>query len=269
MVIDTSGQNAYALTVSGLSILPLQSTANTSARPSIGAGGVVSSADFTAPLAAGGLVSIFGSNLGTSASAGIPLPGIVGGTCVTLNSQPIPLLYVSAGQINAQIPVGLAAGKYPLVIHSITNQIASASTTVNVAAYAPAVLMVGTQAAIFHLNGTFVTSRNPANRDETLMIFATGLGPTHGSTVASGQASPTSPLAVAGTTSVFFGNPLWVQGAIIVDWSGLAPGLVGIYQINVTVPGFHISGSALPVTLSVGGVRSSTVGPDPPTIAVN
>jgi uncharacterized protein (TIGR03437 family) len=69
--------------------------------------------------------------------------------------------------------------------------------------------------------------------------------------------------------AVYFGTPSWVQASIIVDWSGLAPGLVGVYQINVTVPGFHISGSSLPVMLKVGGVDSSSTGPDPPTIAVN
>ncbi len=87
--------------------------------------------------------------------------------------------------------MGLAAGRYPLVVRSIANQVASASTTVTVSEYAPAVLMAGEgQAAIFHQDGTYVTFQNPANRDETLMIFATGLGPTHGSTVVSGQASP-------------------------------------------------------------------------------
>jgi uncharacterized protein (TIGR03437 family) len=264
------GQNAYALTASGLSIIPLASTTNAASRPSINFGGVVSLADYTTPLAAGGLAAIFGKNLGTTATAGAPLPDVVGGTCVTLNNQPLPLAMVSPGQINAQIPVGLAAGKYPLVVRSIGNKVASSSTTVTVSTYAPAVMMgTGGQAAILHSDGSFVTSQNPANRDEELTIFATGLGPTHGSTVVSGQASPTSPLAVTNTVAVFFGDPLYKQGAIIVDWSGLAPGLVGVYQINVTVPGFHISGSSLPVTLQAGGVSSSTTGPDPPTVSVN
>lgn len=270
LAVDTVGQNAYALTVSGLSIIPLQSSTNTALRPSINSGGVVNLADYTAGVAPGGLFSIFGKNLGTTAAAAAPLPGMLGGTCVTLNSQPIPLEMVSPGQINAQIPVGLAAGRYPLVVHSIANKIVSSSLTETVSGYAPAVLMgSGGQAAIFHSDGSYVTNDNPASRDETLMIFATGLGPTHGSTVVSGQDSPTSPLAITSTVSVYFGNPLWKQGAMIVDWSGLAPGMVGIYQINITVPGFHISGQSLPVTLKVGGVSSSATGPDPPTVSVN
>jgi uncharacterized protein (TIGR03437 family) len=231
----------------------------------------VSLGDYTTAVAAGGLVTIFGKNLGTSAaSATPPLPTLLSGTCVTLNNQPLPLAYVTSGQINAQIPPSLAAGKYPLVIRSIANGIASASSTMTVSKYAPAVLMGdGGQAAILHADGSFVTKDNPANRDETLLIFATGLGPTHGGTVTSGQASPSDPLALTDTVEVFFGNPLYKQAAIIVDWSGLAPGLVGVYQLNIRVPGFHISGSSLQVTLKVGGASSSTTGPDSPTIAVN
>ena len=53
-----------------------------------------------------------------------------------------------------------------------------------------------------------------------------------------------------------------------MDWSGLAPGWAGIYQINLRVPGFHISGNALPVTVKVGGVSSPTTGPVVPMVAV-
>ena len=51
-----------------------------------------------------------------------------------------------------------------------------------------------------------------------------------------------------------FGNPLWVQSAVIVDFAGLAPGMIGVYQLNLRVPGFHISGDSLLVTITAGGV---------------
>jgi uncharacterized protein (TIGR03437 family) len=56
---------------------------------------------------------------------------------------------------------------------------------------------------------------------------------------------------------------------VIVEWSGLTPGLIGVDQINVYVPGTHITGSAVPVTVKVGGASSSVTGPDPPRISVN
>ena len=93
-------------------------------------------------MAPGGLISIFGSNLASAAtSASSPLPTVLGGTCVTLNNTPIPLLATAAGQINAQVPPTLAAGRYSLVVRSMTGQAASTTVTVTVAKYAPAVFV--------------------------------------------------------------------------------------------------------------------------------
>jgi uncharacterized protein (TIGR03437 family) len=269
LAVDQAGGNAYALTASGLSVIPLQTAAISASRPSMNA--ITSLADYTPGVAAGGLMTIFGRNLSnTTALSSAPLPTVMGGTCVTINNQAAPITYVSPGQINAQIPVGLAAGRYPLVIRSIANNVASASSTLTVSKYAPAVLIGGGgQPAIFHADGSFVTKDNPANRDEELLIYATGLGAPLSGTVVTGQPSPASPLATTAAAAVFFGDRLWKQAAVIVDWSGLAPGLVGIYQLNVRVPGFHISGDSLPVTVEVGGTYSSTTGPVAPMIAVN
>ena len=270
IAIDTAGATAYVLTATGLSIVALAPGAASATRPSVNNGGAVSLGDYTASLAAGGLVSIFGQNFGATAVGAPPLPTVLSGACVTLNGAPIPLLLMSATQINAQIPLTLAAGRYPLVVRNITNQAISATTNVTVAKYAPAVLIGnGGQPAIIHKDGTFVNADNPANRDETLLIYATGLGPTTGAAVTTGNAAPASPPAATGTVQVYFGNPLFVQGQMIVNSSVLLPGAVGIAQISVTVPGFHISGSALPVLLRIGGVSSSVTGPNAPHVAVN
>src|ERR1019366_9524554 len=69
LAIDAAGSNAYALTASGLSIIPLTASANTQNRPAVFSGGVVSLADYTPAVASGGLVTIFGRNLGSLASA--------------------------------------------------------------------------------------------------------------------------------------------------------------------------------------------------------
>jgi hypothetical protein len=114
-----------------------------------------------------------------------------------------------------------------------------------------------------------VTKDSPANRDEHLTLYATGLGPTHGGAVHSGQPSPQEPLAVTDPVEMFFGNPKIKEAAVIVDWSGLTPGFIGVYQVNLRVPGAHIKGDALPVTLRVGGVDSQSTGPVVPIISVN
>ena len=65
---------------------------------------------------------------------------------------------------------------------------------------------------------------------------------------------------LTGATDGYFGNPLIKEAQVIVDWSGLAPGYIGVYQINCRIPGAHVKGDALPVTMKVGGVSSSTTG---------
>ena len=81
--------------------------------------------------------------------------------------------------------------------------------------------------------------------------------------------APSSPLAVTAPVSLYFGNPLIKEAGIIVDWSGLAPGMIGVYQISCRIPGTHIKGDALPVTLKIGGFSSITTGPTAPVVYVN
>ncbi len=268
MALDPSGATVYVLTASGLQIIPFDTT-GTQNIPQAPANGVVNTANYMPNLASGGLVSIFGQRLASAASAGsTPLPAVLGGTCVTLNNAPLPLLAAFPNQINAQLPPTLAAGRYPLVVRSIASHEASSSVTVAVSKYAPAVFVDADGPAIFHQDGTRLDRYNPGHRDEELTIYATGLGPTIGGKVTAGVPAPLSPLAVTGPVQVFFGDPTISDAQEIVDWSGLAPGLIGVYQINCRIPGTHLKGSALPVTLRIGGVSSPVTGPNVPTVYV-
>jgi len=273
MVVNAAGNRAYVLTASGLSIIPLVATPSSSV-PSLSGSALVNQANQTSGVAPGGLVGILGKNLAATASAPTPsatspLPTVLGGVCVTLNNAPLPLQATSATEINAQLPFTLAAGRYPLVVHSIANQAASSTATVTVAKYAPAIFVDSNGPAIFHANGQRVDKQHPATRDEPLTIYATGLGATTGGKVVTGEPSPSNPLAVTATVSLYFGNPTISQAAVIVDWSGLEPGMIGVYQINCRIPGTHLNGNALPVTLRIGGVSSITTGPTAAVVYVN
>jgi uncharacterized protein (TIGR03437 family) len=270
MAIDSANSVAYMISESGLTIIPL-SAAPAAQRPAIARGGAVNLASYQSAIAVNGLLSIFGSNLGATAQAATtPLPTLLGGTCVTLNNIPIPLFVTTPGQINAQIPPNFATGSFPLVIHSITNQTASASTTITVSKVAPAVFVDGSgNALLYHADGSQVTKSNPTTRDEPLTMYATGMGATTGATATTGMPSPSSPLATVAGVQVFFGNPSYSQAGIIVDFAGLAPGMIGVYQLNLRVPGTHLDGDALPITIRVGTVNSPTTGPVVPTAAVN
>jgi uncharacterized protein (TIGR03437 family) len=172
----------------------------------------------------------------------------------------------SPSQINAQIPTTLAAGRYPLVVRSIERQAASVATTIVVSRYSPA-LFVDTEGrpSIFHMDGRPVTPQAPARRDEQLVMYGTGFGVTR-PRVNSGAASPAN--ALSDRLQVFFGNPGYRQAEMIVEWSGLMAGEVGVNQVFIRVPGDRLRGEALPVTLRIGGVNSPSAGPAVPKVAV-
>jgi uncharacterized protein (TIGR03437 family) len=265
LAMDPSGNTAYALTTSGLSVIPLTPILP-SERPTVTQNGVVSIANFLTSLAPGSLAAVYGKNLASSGTAGAgSLPTLLGGSCITLNNVPLPLVATSDAQVNVQIPAELAAGTYPLVVRSIDRLAASATTSVKLSKVAPAVFVDGNgQAAIYHSDGRPVTKDNPTTRDQKLSIFATGLGVTKGGKVTTGNPAPSSPLAVTDTVAVYFGNPLLKQSQVIVNWSGLVPGMIGVNRIDVTVPGTHTEGDALPVTIKIDGVSSPNKGPAPP-----
>ncbi len=270
LAIDSVSNTAYILTMSGLSIIPL-TPVPASARPQVSQGGVVNLGSYQTAVAPGSLIGIFGQNLAAVATASAtPLPTVLGGTCVTLGTTALPLIATTSGQINAQLPPTLTAGRYSLTVRSIANQAASqVAAPITVTQYAPAIFVSSTgQAAIYHADGKPVTKDNPTTRDQKLVIYATGLGVTTGGAVTAGNAAPTSPLAVTAPVQVFFGPQGYSQAPVIVNFSGLVPGLVGVNQINVTVPGVHMNGDTLPVTIKIGSVSSTTTGPAAPTVAV-
>src|SRR5262249_28717519 len=85
MVVDSAGTTAYAITLSGLSVVSL-TPSGTDTRPAIktGAGGIVNSTDGTSILHPGSFITIAGNNLAGAATADlIPPPTVLGGSCVT------------------------------------------------------------------------------------------------------------------------------------------------------------------------------------------
>jgi uncharacterized protein (TIGR03437 family) len=88
---------------------------------------------------------------------------------------------------------------------------------------------------------------------QVVVIYCTGLGATTPA-VASGQAAPSNPLARIDSPPV-----VTIGGApATVQFAGMTPGLVGLYQLNVVVPA-GVSGAAVPVAITHQGVTSNTV----------
>jgi len=119
MVVDAKG-NVYAITLSGLSFIPL--TPPGTGRPTIrsGARGIVNSLDGTPNFRPGSFVTVSGSNLAFAAKAeDAPPPAVLGGSCVTFSDVPLRLLEASPEQILAQIPEDLRAGQYVVQVRSL------------------------------------------------------------------------------------------------------------------------------------------------------
>jgi len=256
-VVADSQSNVYMLTVSGLSVVSTTQASRTV--PSFTSAGVVNGASFKGPVAPGSIVSIFGANLGATASAQqLPLPSMLGGVCVTANQSSVPLFYTSPTQINAQLPAELATGRVTLTVRSRDTARVSSGIAVQVNAAAPGVFTMSaegrTQAALFHAaDFTPVTPKNPGKRDKDLILFATGLGRVIPA-VASGAAASDKPLsATSQEVTVTIGGH-----GMIVSYAGLAPGYVGLYQINLRVPGDRVQGDSLPVVVTIGGVFSAS-----------
>jgi hypothetical protein len=142
MAIDPAGATAFALTTSGLSIVPLDPQP-LAERPQVNPNGTVSLSSYVPAFAPGSLISIFGRELGRSETfTGSSAPTMLGGLCVTLNNQPLPLLMTSPSQVNAQIPPDLTPGRYPMIVRSLDRKTTSTTQTLQVARYAPAVFRI-------------------------------------------------------------------------------------------------------------------------------
>ena len=178
----------------------------------------------------------------------------------------VPLFFISPGQINFQVPYFNITGPTPTNL-TITEGTLSTTITVSVTPYAPglyttnsqgtgqaAAIIAGT-ASIAAPSGTFPGSR-PAQKGEFVSLYCTGLGAVS-HRPALGAPSPSNPLPLATTAAT---PTVTVGGAdASVSFSGLAPGYVGLYQVNIQVPATAPSGAAVPVILSIGGVTANTV----------
>jgi uncharacterized protein (TIGR03437 family) len=187
---------------------------SSSAAPSLTREGVNNLGAPNSVFAPGAIVTLSGQRLtsGSSLSAAeTPLPVRLAGTHVEVNGESAPLFSVAPDAVLARLPSDLAVGTDASLTISSVNR-AAGSILLHIDAAAPGIIGV--------------------NRvGDVLSIYATGLGATDPSVDVAAQ-SPSTPLAVTrAQASVLVQNqPATVQ------FSGLAPGLVGIYQINAVLP---------------------------------
>jgi uncharacterized protein (TIGR03437 family) len=243
-----------AMTVSGLTILPSGYDAS-AAVPNIAR--VVSAADGVSAPAPGGLFSIYGTNLSPTniASREIPLPTALADSCMTINGQPVPILYVSPTLVNAQMPYQ-AIGNVTMIVHTPGG--VSDNFNLTVQPTSPTVFFGQMPSGQFFptivraTNNLMVTDTNPVHRNDVLVVYLTGLGKVS-PLVEDGRPAPFEPLAETLT------KPEVTLGGVglPVLYSGLTPGQVGLYQLNVSVPGNAPKGLSIPFTITHNGATNT------------
>jgi len=252
------------------------------ASPVAGALTTVDAASFVRAAAPGQIVAAFGSGLpvGTKLSVpatSTPLPTELSQVSARVNGALAPLFFIGAPgdgtfQINYQLPFETAAGTALVEVLSEGKLVASEYLTVSAAA--PGVFTSnssgqGQTVALnqdYSLNGSGPGAK-PEARGRFIIVYANGQGRQllEGETgqlltLPSGYAAPNSPLYLTAEIPTVTIGGVGAQ----VAFSGLAPGFVGLWQLNVKIPDNAPTGNAVPLVISFGNKTSRTT-----TIAVN
>jgi uncharacterized protein (TIGR03437 family) len=236
--------------------------------PTIGANSVMDAASFHTDygLAPGSYITVKGTNLSdTTQVFSTPyLPVSLSTVSVSFDgggfSLPGHLHFVSPGQINVQIPwefQGQSSVAMKVTIAGNTADLQSNVYTVPLANYAPAFFLnSGTVAdALDNTTGALITATNPAIAGEILQLYANGLGPVT-NPQSSGDPASASPLSE--TTSAVTVTIGGKQATVFGGNGFLAPGFVGLFQINIQVPS-GLSSGPQPIAISVGGQTSPAI----------
>jgi uncharacterized protein (TIGR03437 family) len=243
-----------SLTISGITVLPWNYDAAV-APPRIQS--VVNAADGKLPVAPGGLISVYGQQMSplNLATKQIPLPTALGESCLTINGVPMPMLFVSSQQINGQLPFNVD-GNATMTLRTPGG--ISDNFYFTILPGAPSVFRTGAAGPSTDLptvvrayNNELITPTNPVHPDDVIVIYATGLGRTQPA-VDSGLPAPSEPLAQAILTPLVTlgGTPLGIE------YAGLVPGQIGLYQINARVPFGVPLGLEIPLVISQSGVST-------------
>src|SRR5579883_2945825 len=193
----------------------------------------------------GTLFSVSGSNLANTATRvfATPLPYTLAGVSATVNGIAAPILSVSPDSVTVQIPYEAGAG--PAVL-SINNNGQIAGFSFQIAPSSPAILADASG---------HVAPFSTVNQGGSIALYVVGVGDVSPS-LRTGLSPP------SGTSIANLPKPLLPLSATVagipafVEFAGVAPGVIGLAQVNIAWPA-SIPKGAQPVVVTVGEVSSA------------
>ncbi|MGA2590556.1 MAG: hypothetical protein ABSH32_11610 [Bryobacteraceae bacterium] len=235
------------------------------ATPALTAAGVVNAASYgSGAVAPGEIVSLFGTAVGPVTPAFLTFTNArlvsnsLAGVHVLFDGVPAPVLFASAGQVNAVVPYSVT-GQSTTQLQVEYLGALSAPVALPVAAATPGIFTMdasgkGQGAILNAIDESVNSAANPAARGDYVSIYATGAGQTSPAGVDGLIATAPFPLTVAQTSVTIGGIP-----CPIIEYSGAAPGFVsGALQINAQVPAGVTPGPSVPIQVMIGGVSAQS-----------
>jgi len=226
---------------------------------------VVNSANYIVgrPLAPGTIAAVFPALNTTSLSSGteslssLPLPTTLADTQALVNGAPTRLFYVSPGQINLPLSLGLIPGGTVdlQIVRQSTGQVYGAAE-IPMASASPGFYTIGGtgtgQVAALNQDNTINSPTNPVLRGQAIQLFGTGQGfvpnaPPEGEASQGLLPTPLNPQVLLGAVYIPDSNILY---------SGIAPTEVGVWQINILIPATAQSGNNVPIKILMNSIPS-------------
>jgi uncharacterized protein (TIGR03437 family) len=194
---------------------------------------------------------------GTQSATVVPLPAVLADTQVLINGTAVPLFYVSQGQINLVLPIGLPSnGTANLqIVRQSTGQIYGAAE-IALSSASPGLFTAGGtgtgQIAALNADNSLNSSSNPVIHGQVIQLFGTGQG-----FVANAPAdgTPSTGLVPTSATPFVLLNNVFVPSTN-VQYSGLAPEEVGVWQINVLIPTTTVPGNSVSLQVFMNSIPS-------------
>jgi len=167
----------------------------------------------------------------------VPLPRTLADLQVLFNDEPAPLVFVSPGQINFVTPMRApTSATAELVVQQASTGQILASIVAPMAPASPALFTANSTGrglvAALNQDNSVNSPTSPATRGEVIQLFCTGQGFV--------ENAPADGDVASGLTPTGDKPQVFIESAYVPEdhvlYSGLAPGLIAVWQINVKIP---------------------------------